>query len=143
VDEGAFLVGRASRDKGGRGELEVAAIFRTAGFDCDRVPNSGGLRLKGDLYGDIPVHVEVKRAERLKIPEWLSQARDEAPEGVTPVLAFRRSREAWYACMPLEALVALLSIARMVEEAPSGWTPSSRVMRDAIALHEARQAPGK
>ena len=99
----------AQRDKGARAELEVAKVFQAAGFDCNRVPNSGGLRIKGDLYGDVPAHVEVKRAERLCIPEWWRQAQGEAPEGVLPVLAFRQSRGEWLAAVPLPALVALLA----------------------------------
>ena len=133
-------MGRMQRTKGNRAELEVAAIFRAAGFDCDRVPNSGGLRIKGDLHGDIPVHVEVKRAERLKLPEWLAQARDEAPEGVTPVLAFRRSHEPWYACVPLEALVALLSVARLAEVESDGFVLTHEVLVEAVALYESRKA---
>ena len=100
--------GRASRAKGVRGELEVAAIFRAAGFDCDRVPNSGGLRIKGDLYGNVPVHVEVKRAERMRLPEWLAQAALEA-NGRCPVVAFRQSGGQWYAALPLTNLVELLT----------------------------------
>lgn len=102
------MTGRMSRAKGVRGELEVAAIFRAAGFDCDRVPNSGGLRIKGDLYGDLPVHVEVKRAERLRLPEWLAQAASDA-DGKTPLLAYRQSHSVWYAVLPLESLLALLA----------------------------------
>lgn len=131
---------RASRDKGTRGELEVAALFRVAGFDCNRTPNSGGLHIAGDLVGDVPVHVEVKRAERLKLPEWLAQARDEAPAGVTPVVAFRRSREPWYAAIPLEALIALLSMVRLLELEATEWKPPAALMRDAIGEHEARKA---
>ena len=102
---------RAEREKGARGEREVAAIFRAAGFDCDRTPNSGGLRITGDLHGDLPCHVEVKRQERLRIPEWWEQARSEAPAGVLPVLAFRTSRQPWLAVVPLEALTAILAAA--------------------------------
>lgn len=100
-------MGASERDKGARGEREVAAIFRAHGFDCDRVPNSGGLRLKGDLYGDLPVHVEVKRQERLQLWQWLGQARDEAGDGV-PLVAFRRNGSEWYAALPLAALADLL-----------------------------------
>jgi Holliday junction resolvase len=100
-------VSRTSRDKGARGELEVAAIFRAAGFDCDRVPNSGGLRLKGDLYGDVPVHVEVKRQERIRMVEWVRQAADECGDA-TPVVIYRPSRMAWHATLPLADLLVLL-----------------------------------
>ena len=44
-------MGKPSRQKGVRGELEVRDVFRRHGFDVDRVPNSGGLRIKGDLHG--------------------------------------------------------------------------------------------
>ena len=57
------------RDKGAAGEREVAAIFQAAGFDCNRVPNSGGLRIKGDLYGNVPAHVESKWQAVLRLEE--------------------------------------------------------------------------
>ena len=87
---------RRERDKGAAGEREVAAIFRAHGFDCDRVPNSGGLRLKGDLYGarlaQLGAHVEVKRQERLQLWAWWEQAVADAEDGVRPMVAFRRNR---------------------------------------------------
>jgi Holliday junction resolvase len=97
----------AERRKGAAGEREVAAIFRAHGFDCDRTPNSGGLRLRGDLYGTVPVHVEVKRQETLRLPTWLRQAEAECGD-LTPVVAFRQSRGRWYAALPLDALAELL-----------------------------------
>jgi Holliday junction resolvase len=105
------VVSRTERRKGQDGELEVAAIFQAAGFDCNRTPNSGGLRITGDLYGDVPCHVEVKRQERLQLPEWLRQAAREAPEGVMPLVAFRQNGREWYAALPLSALVDLLAAA--------------------------------
>jgi Holliday junction resolvase len=102
-------VSNSERRKGAGGELEVAAIFRAAGFDCDRTPNSGGLRVKGDLAGTVPAHVEVKRQEVLRLPLWLKQAAEDAPAGVTPVVAFRQSRGQWYAALPLEALAAIMA----------------------------------
>src|SRR5439155_10940412 len=80
-------VSAAQRDKGARAELEVAKIFQAAGFDCNRVPSSGGLRIKGDLYGDVPAHVESKWQAVIRLPEGWRQTRDEAPPGVLPVLA--------------------------------------------------------
>jgi Holliday junction resolvase len=99
----------SERRKGAAGELEVAAIFRAAGFDCDRTPNSGGLRVKGDLAGTVPAHVEVKRQENLRLPLWIAQAEADAPPGVTPVVAFRQSRGQWYAALPLSQLAYRMS----------------------------------
>lgn len=101
------MSGLASRRKGIAGEREVVELFRAAGFDCDRVPNSGGLRFKGDLYGNLPVHVEVKRYENWRMQEWIRQAEADAGER-TPIVAARQSRGRWYATLPLDALLELL-----------------------------------
>ena len=100
---------RAERQKGVRAEREVAAIFRAHGFDCERTPNSGGLRVKGDLTGDVPAHVEVKWQEVARPWLWFEQARSEAPDGVLPVVAFRRSRSPWLAIVPLDMLADMLA----------------------------------
>jgi hypothetical protein len=107
-----------SRDKGARGEREVAAIFRAAGLDVDRVPNSGGLRIKGDLYGpgSAGLHVESKLAETWKLPEWLRQTEGEAGEGEIPVLAFRRNLGRWWGALPLETLTQLLAESRRAND---------------------------
>jgi Holliday junction resolvase len=101
-------VSRAERDKGSRGEREVAAIFRAAGFDCDRTPNSGGLRILGDLYGEMPYHVEVKRQEVARPWVWWEQARSEAPADALAIVAFRRARSPWLALTDLGNLAHLL-----------------------------------
>ena len=103
-------MGKASRVKGAAGEREVAAIFQDAGFDVNRVPNSGALRIKGDLYGvGVPWHIEVKRKERLDL--WASLAQAEAECGAKePVLCFRRNRSDWYGAMKLAALVELIRV---------------------------------
>jgi Holliday junction resolvase len=99
---------RRERDKGTRGELEVRDVFRAFGFDCDRTPNSGGLRIPGDLIGTVPVHVEVKRQERLQLWQWIEQAEQEAA-GAVAVVAFRRSRSRWRADLDLERFAELLA----------------------------------
>lgn len=109
-------VSNSERRKGAGGEREVAAIFRAVGFDCDRTPNSGGLRFKGDLAGSVPAHVEVKRQEVLRIPLWLRQARADAPSGTLPVVAFRQSGEDWYAVIPLQSLATLLACDDLARE---------------------------
>jgi hypothetical protein len=100
------------RRKGANGEREVAALFQTAGFDCARVPNSGGLRIKGDLYGDLPLHVEVKRQETARPWAWAMQARVDAGQGQPWLVAFRRSGDSWLALMPLVDVVELLARAK-------------------------------
>jgi Holliday junction resolvase len=113
------IVSKTERNKGARGEGEVARIFQAAGFDAERVPNSGGLRIKGDLYGDLPAHVEVKRQETARPWLWWAQAAAEAPDGVLPLVAFRRNGSKWLAIVELEPLVALLASAG-VDRSPVG-----------------------
>lgn len=95
-----------SRRKGLEGEREVAGIFTAAGFEVR------GLEGQGDhlvLTGNgIALHSEVKRAERLKLPEWLRQAADDAPASAIPVVCFRQNRGLWYAALPLTALAEVL-----------------------------------
>lgn len=107
---------RSERRKGKGGELEVAAVFRSAGFDCDRTPNSGGLRLRGDLHGELPLHVEVKRQEVARPWLWAEQARVDAGDGARWLVAMRRSSDAWIALMPLVDVVHLLELERQVLE---------------------------
>ena len=107
---------RSERTKGKSGELEVARIFKAAGFDCDRTPNSGGLRIAGDLHGELPVHVEVKRQETARPWLWAQQARTEAAAGVRWLVAMRRSRDEWLALLPLVTVVHLLELERQVAE---------------------------
>ena len=54
-------------------------------------------------------HVEVKRHERIEIGAWMEQAeRDAAHFGDGwPCVFFRRSREGWRVCMPLEVFVRM------------------------------------
>ena len=107
---------KSERRKGAGGELEVARIFQAAGFSCDRTPNSGGLRLRGDLHGDLPVHVEVKRQETARPWLWAAQARADSPAGATWLVAMRRSHDEWLAMLPLVAVVRLLELERKVVE---------------------------
>lgn len=100
----------ASRRKGLNGEREVADAFKVAGWHVR------GLEGGGDHFavhyrdqGPALLHLECKRQERLALPAWLKQAREEAPPGVPPVLAFRQNRGVWYACLPLSDLLELLA----------------------------------
>lgn len=95
----------ASRRKGLAGEREVADRFIAAGFDVRGLESSGDWLAIGR---DATLHLEVKRQERLQLPAWLAQAKQEAPQGVPPIVVFRQNRGEWYACLPLEDLLRLL-----------------------------------
>jgi hypothetical protein len=107
--------GRSSRRKGKAGELEVVQVFRRAGLDVKRTPNSGGLSWPGDIIGLEGYVVEVKRCETLSVPAWLRQAYASAVGGEVPVVAFRRDGRGtgadghWHAILPLDELARLIA----------------------------------
>lgn len=114
---------RAERDKGARGEREVAAVLRAHGLLVDRTVQQSGLYLRGDLTGVPGYHFEVKRQETLRLPLWIRQARDECGDAV-PVVVFRRNKRAadkisewtlgeWHAVLSLHDLAKLLDLARL------------------------------
>jgi hypothetical protein len=80
-------------------------LFVEHGFDVR------GLEGQGDHYasrGRIRLHLETKRQERLRIPEWMAQAAAEAPGGTTPVLVYRRNAEGWHVVMDLDDFFELV-----------------------------------
>ena len=103
-------MGRASQRKGAAGERELAAILREHGHDVER----GGSQTYGevpDLVGLPGVHIEVKRVERLNVPEAMGQAirdSDRFKDGI-PALFHRRSRSPWLVTMRLEDWMILYS----------------------------------
>lgn len=101
------------RRKGAAAELEVVKLLREFGVQCDRTVHNSGMYLRGDLTGVTGYHVEVKRHETLRVPAWIRQAEDEAPEGVVPVVCFRQSRQDWYATLPLRDFARLLALAEL------------------------------
>lgn len=98
-------MGRASRDKGKKGEVEVKNMLQQVvdhvahGFGVEPVvikrdttqSDGGGY----DLTGIPWLAPEVKRVERLAVERWWKQACAQAKDGQCPVLLWRRSREEW------------------------------------------------
>lgn len=108
------MTGRRSRDKGARGEREVVDVFRSVGLDAHRAApmQAGGVAGYPDVVVEgHPIHVEVKRTETLALPAWTRQAEADARPGEVPVVAYRRSGEAWRAVVPLDYFAALLAAA--------------------------------
>lgn len=99
-------MGKAERDKGLRGELEVRHEFERAGFAVR------GLEGQGDklvfVVNGLTLHLESKRQERLNLPLWIRQAAQEAPEQTVPCVVYRRSREEWRIDLGLNEFLAIL-----------------------------------
>ena len=93
-------MGKPSQRKGRAGELELARILKSHGYDVQ--PG------RAQSYGEVPdltglhgIHVETKRCEQLRLSEWMAQAERDAVrfgDGL-PAVFHRRSREPWLVTM--------------------------------------------
>lgn len=61
-----------SRQKGARGERELARILREYGYDCRRGQQYCGANGDADVVGLEGIHIECKRVERLNLEDALA-----------------------------------------------------------------------
>jgi Holliday junction resolvase len=104
-------MGASSRRKGVDAEREVAALWQTAGFQVRALEGMGDhlVMAPKSTNAKLPIHCEVKRQERVRLPEWARQAEAEAPQGTIAVVAWRQNNGVWRADLRLDALVELAS----------------------------------
>ena len=105
--------GKMSREKGKRGEREVASTFRKAGFEEARrsVQYCGKVDGTADVVGVPGYHIEVKRCENGegKTRAWYEQAkRDSAQTGDVPVVVYRRNGEEYLVTVTLKDFINLI-----------------------------------
>ena len=97
------MSGRKSQRKGRGAELELARLLQGYGFDVQ--PGAAvSYGAVPDLVGLPGVHVECKRAEQLRIQDWIDQAvRDsERFHDGLPAIFHRRNRSGWLVTQRLE-----------------------------------------
>lgn len=96
-------MGKSSQRKGRAGEIEIVKIL-----NCNGILAEPGQAVSfgstPDIVGVDGVHAEVKRVERLNVPEAMNQAiRDSQKfEDGLPTLFHRRNRSPWLVTMTLE-----------------------------------------
>ena len=96
-------MGKTSRDKGKRGEREVAEILRQHGYcNSRRGVQYNGADGSADVVGIDGVHIEVKRTETLRLYESLAQSREDARDDEIPTVIHRRNGKPWVVIMDLE-----------------------------------------
>lgn len=96
----AEAMSRSERDKGRKGEAEVAELYRSRGLEVRGLEATGDhLVICGELAGYV-LHSEVKRQETARPWAWWEQASREAPANAVPVVNFRRNRSPWLAIVP-------------------------------------------
>lgn len=101
-----------SREKGKRGELELAKYLREHGYDARRgVQYKGGPDSK-DVVGLPGHHIECKRVEALSVYVALAQAQKDAGAGEVPLVVHRRNGKPnhplpWLAILTLDDYLLL------------------------------------
>ena len=108
--------GKGSQRKGRAADLELSRILQSHGYPVE----AGRAR----SYGDVPdvtglpgVHIECKRAEALRLSEWMAQAERDAQrfQDGAPAVFFRRSRSPWMVCMKLSDWLTIFRAAETGE----------------------------
>lgn len=91
-----------SKQKGKRGELEVAHFFQEYGFQARRSQQFAGINNDADVVGVPFLHLEVKRTEKLNLDKAMEQSVRDAREGEVPVVVHRKDRQDWRITLSLE-----------------------------------------
>ena len=99
-----------SKQKGARGERELAKKFREYGYeDAKRSQQYCGVNGDADVIDALPgIHIECKRTEALRLYDAIDQAkRDREGTGDLPAVFHRKNNCEWVAIMPLDAWIQL------------------------------------
>lgn len=95
-------MGKMSREKGKRGERELAKKFRENGFDARRGQQFCGANGDADVIGLPGIHVEAKRTERLNLYDAMSQAISDSRNNEFPTVFHRRNNSEWLVVMRID-----------------------------------------
>lgn len=93
------------KQKGKKGELELARKLREYGYDVRRSVQYNGKAEEGqaDCLGLPGVHIECKRTERLNLYDAVNQAiRDSEGKEEIPAVFHRKNRCDWVVILPLD-----------------------------------------
>ena len=97
-----------SKQKGNRGERELAEELRKYGYDTRRGHQFNGLTDEADVVGVPGLHIECKRVEKgLNLEMALAQSTRDAKGEEVPVVIHRRNHEQWKVTMSLGEFIEL------------------------------------
>lgn len=91
-----------SRQKGKRGELEIAHIMQSYGYDARRSQQFAGINGDADVVGVPHLHLEIKRVQALNLDKAMEQSIRDAKTGEIPVVMHRKDRQPWRVTLGLE-----------------------------------------
>lgn len=93
-----------SKQKGARYEREIAAYFKSQGYDARRTAQyCGNTGDAADVQGLPYSHIECKHQETLRLRDWVEQAvRDSKDTGKLPAVFHRKNGEKTLVTMRLD-----------------------------------------
>ena len=100
-------MGKTSREKGKRGEREVAQLLKDHGYEGRRGQQYCGATGEADVVGLPGVHIEVKRTEAFHLWDALKQSTFDAREGEIPSVWHRKNNEPWVVILTAEDFIEL------------------------------------
>jgi Holliday junction resolvase len=101
-------MGKMSKRKGARGELELAKFLSKRGFKSRRGRQFNGDPSAPDVISSLPFHIECKRTETLSVYNALAQAETDA--GGRPAVVFhRRNNKPWITILTADAFLKLVN----------------------------------
>ncbi len=100
-------MGKASRDKGKRGELEIAHLLQAHGYDARRGQQFCGIEGNADVVGLENIHIEIKRTESFRLWDAMEQAQRDARSNEIPTVWHRKNGEKWVVVLSAEDFLKL------------------------------------
>lgn len=91
-----------SREKGARGERELAKALMAHGYNCRRGQQYSGANGDADVVGLAGIHIECKRVERLNLDDAMAQSIHDAKDGEMPAVFHRKNNGKWLVTMRLD-----------------------------------------
>lgn len=91
-----------SRQKGARGERELANVLKEYGYDTRRGQQYSGANGDADVVGLPHIHIECKRVEKLNIDKAMQQSMEDSRENEVPVVMHRKDRQRWLVTMTMD-----------------------------------------
>lgn len=96
-----------SKQKGARGERELAKVLRAHGFKTRRGQQYCGANGDADVVGLPNIHIECKRVERLNLNDAMAQAKSDAKQDEIPVVMHRKDKCDWLVTMSLDDFIEI------------------------------------
>ena len=96
-----------SREKGKRGERQLASILKEYGYDARRSQQYCGINGDADVVGLPHTHIEVKRVQRLNLEDAMAQSKRDAKEGEIPTVFHRKNHCEWLVTLSLKDFMEL------------------------------------